>query len=738
MFNRLAYMFVALWLTTDFAHSEDDCKNVGPDPALLTHQVVLKGKEAAEAEVTPEGTATVIDDAGFLLTAKHVAHAGKKGDKLFVKIGGKLERFSVLLDGPDGQDWAIIKLVNGKTALSNQSSSSKNRIRFELPQAFNYNGIGSKVILPNSPAPLNIENSAFFYESAEDEETSQQTNATKANFCPQGLGIFVQVSADYEKGNSGSPIFDKCNRLVGIATEFKFDPEALGVDVASKLDSLSSIAKYWATKNELLTAQQANEIVPSFGLESVEVAEAKQAVEQAWNSLGKTLNDARFVRLIPVPCIVNNLVGTIDVDTNSADQTRRRRWWQRGNDQTDNQRVQASLRRNANVRPSLEAQIHPEAVGMLDFAQFAVSSRKLLQQDAGDNHTIWKLQAKIKSLFADNEADGLLRNFESIARLAPLSYSDFVRRKTGYFEHAKKAEATIDLLVTKLRSEDSAKVSPEFDKGFAQELIGKGQHQLANVIGAKYQYPLTEVQITHIDAAIDKLSEGTKYLSRSSSAAIRKYSAIALADLSLALQIRRKDITFGQSVEPREILVELKAANIAAHLYREFPQPWDIASHSFEDVNQMEDAWYLASVALFTQCKGSCEAGRQRWRQDLYANDLHDRIVDFANGFLSLAEIDNEDVEEGFLRDIVDWLSAIRTRDVRGLFSINEEFVRDAQIELLKAAYNDSTVDFDTVVSACVLNCAPVGFLNSLVEQNGGAFVELQDWLRVWVVDRQI
>ena len=208
------------------------------DPAEATAMQVFKEcnpsvvqiKMYNKKEYLVNGSGSIIDDKGHVLTNSHVLDEGNK--IVVILHDGKEIKAKLIAKDPD-TDLAIIKLKLPPEKLSDIKPIKMGQTYAELQQGQTVFALGSPVNLQNSMTKGII------------------CGLDRKTMSPVGRlnNHFIQTDAHLNKGNSGGPLVNSRGELIGINTQVTLDTQGLGLAIS--IDTAKNVAKQLITKGRI-------------------------------------------------------------------------------------------------------------------------------------------------------------------------------------------------------------------------------------------------------------------------------------------------------------------------------------------------------------------------------------------------------------------------------------------------------------------------------------------------------
>ncbi len=582
-----------LLLLPQVVHSQENCQS---DPSLKVVHVVNKSDTSKK-----QGTATLIDGgSGLFITARHVLSGEMANPRIIWDPVNKKEiDGKIIVSGLNQQlrpldDWVIFK-----------ASESIFEPEMEMQFDFNDNGyIGSVIRKDSNPGGVLI--------TGETNKVVVGDGAAEGIYqfsCKNRPRVYVRV-AGYNEGDSGSPVF--CgNKLYGVTSRYGFNPQDMG---ASQLDVM---------------VKEFRNILTLSGEGALAAKEySGEQAKQAFLDFKKKIDDIGLVTIIPTQCVFAGFNEHLDREKITIDKT----WF----DSDAKRKIYETLLPSpTSIASGLLSKIAVENWNPVEFMILVRQARYAFEVD-DERDARWVLTYKLgeaaKKLnmvqFVNRVQRAVLKgkkysqlnespDDEIAVRAEPIGPNEDSSLKVNQW-----SQLTTQALISEESTlKDWLNLFPQYDKKQKKlnnaQYIESGQNMLNFVGKQKFSKdPDSQKLRTEIvDAAIANISMGLRtQLSDDLNATVsRTRYAMALADLALALQMRRQIMTEnGTSLKGANTL-ELVAAKAAISLKPNSTVAWNVAAKAFGQAGQPEDALQLFSIAAAT-------TGDQKYRKVIAIN----------------------------------------------------------------------------------------------------------------------
>lgn len=692
------------------AADDDSCPNKVTEPKRYVYRISLVQPDGT---TTPEGVATAIDESGYLVTAGHIANKRtSKDQKLVAQLGNgpSLELENVRVSNIEsGSDWAILKIKKSKPI------AEVDGLYYQVPGSFDYAATDARIYSPRLPSGMIISEtrvSPF--------ENSQSASSSDYLLCPSNHFILVKTDGEYVYGDSGSPVLDRCHRLMGITSGWLEEPFNTAKDYIGiwyeLTKALEVVAKGDINKTEIpVVGDSINNLTSLEKMQKKERDEAIRSVRTRWLQLISAYQKAHYVVITPVSCIANEV--TADIEANPSD-------LKDATTGTDDLLKAVGEMLDGNFSLETIKSINADRVSLIDLSRLITATRGLNPFDPSGSEFEEDFE---KDVIDRNGAKQLYKDFRFyVSSNFYNSFRDYVETSRNYvknnYEQSRKIAQFVNFN-TKSVGFDSGGI----DEGRAAGvLIQEGQERLRRVPSppaGRQPYVIGRAVLTDLDEAILKLVSGAIQLPppAQASAHMRKYASTAYADLALALYYRRKFKTQASRVPDELVATEMKAAKIALLYNFRTVVAWDVASRAFFDIGSTTEAWYLAGVAMQARCGADC---RSEFRNgDAYASQLYSNIDAF------YAKM----VEKGFEEDLIDIVEQLKTGELTQ--EAGQQAKKDWIVSLLQQLAAESSI-----VSQCMI-CPPVPVIEGHKDDLNPALAKsfdvvnsigLGDWVNIW------
>jgi len=593
-----------------------------PDVTSLQKSVFEVIRRDSAGEPHKIGMATAIDANAYLVTARHLLSQageirGPNGSTFLYDI-------VVLPDEASAADWALIKLrkSNGDSVRLRDFV----QIRYELPE-FNLLSKEAKIFVKNGGSISFLD--TLSPRAAPPLRPGSFFKKSYYEFCPVAFNLYLQSTGKYSYGDSGSPIVDSCNRLVGITSAFLEEPFSNANEYLDQWIALTSGLQQIATMEGSGITPPSDTIddVGPLDIANQEMREQKVSeVRKAWLSLVSTFTTANYVAVTPASCFSANIAGRVaDGDRSLLS--------------TPGDLAGAALAdiRQGNPDSSTVARLEGQRLTPFDITSLIASAIKLDPRDGQNIEFEYAFRRFLNSI-------AYMPLYKSFVGFKASRYKTFIGYQDDIRDFVSKNYVNSQIIDEFVHNNNE---TPGYDGSLSQDtardgdvpndgaatLIAEGQRLLSSVppiVRTSADYAITGDERKVLDNSIIALATGTGKLNipvLSKNARGRRYIAKSFADLALALQKRRQLQSNGlSSVDPEQVTTELKAAKISLMFDASSVVAWDVAAKSFYDQRRVIDAWWLAGIALQARCGKRCRV-ILNGNADHYASALYSNVI---------------------------------------------------------------------------------------------------------------
>ena len=206
-------------LVSDEQNSIEVYKSISPGVAFITTTTVQENFWGMEQEGSGNGSGSVIDAQGHILTNYHVV---ERANKLTVSLGGEKSYSATMVGGDPDTDLAVIKIDAPPAGLTVVPLGDSDRL-----------AVGQKVLAIGNPFGLDRTLTTGVI-------SGLQRGLRARNNRP--IDAAIQTDASINPGNSGGPLLDKFGKMIGINSQiFSTGGGSVGVGFAVPVNTAKRV-----------------------------------------------------------------------------------------------------------------------------------------------------------------------------------------------------------------------------------------------------------------------------------------------------------------------------------------------------------------------------------------------------------------------------------------------------------------------------------------------------------------
>ena len=206
-------------LVSDEQNSIEVYKSISPGVAFITTTTVQENFWGMEQEGSGNGSGSVIDAQGHILTNYHVV---ERANKMTVSLGGEKSYSATMVGGDPDTDLAVIKIDAPPAGLTVVPLGDSDRL-----------AVGQKVLAIGNPFGLDRTLTTGVI-------SGLQRGLRARNNRP--IDAAIQTDASINPGNSGGPLLDKFGKMIGINSQiFSTGGGSVGVGFAVPVNTAKRV-----------------------------------------------------------------------------------------------------------------------------------------------------------------------------------------------------------------------------------------------------------------------------------------------------------------------------------------------------------------------------------------------------------------------------------------------------------------------------------------------------------------
>jgi len=206
-------------LVSDEQNSIEVYKSISPGVAFITTTTVQENFWGMEQEGSGNGSGSVIDAQGHILTNYHVV---ERANKMTVSLGGEKSYSATMVGGDPDTDLAVIKIDTPPAGLTVVPLGDSDRL-----------AVGQKVLAIGNPFGLDRTLTTGVI-------SGLQRGLRARNNRP--IDAAIQTDASINPGNSGGPLLDKFGKMIGINSQiFSTGGGSVGVGFAVPVNTAKRV-----------------------------------------------------------------------------------------------------------------------------------------------------------------------------------------------------------------------------------------------------------------------------------------------------------------------------------------------------------------------------------------------------------------------------------------------------------------------------------------------------------------
>lgn len=206
-------------LVSDEQNSIEVYKSISPGVAFITTTTVQENFWGMEQEGGGNGSGSVIDAQGHILTNYHVV---ERANKMTVSLGGEKSYSATMVGGDPDTDLAVIKIDAPPAGLTVVPLGDSDRL-----------AVGQKVLAIGNPFGLDRTLTTGVI-------SGLQRGLRARNNRP--IDAAIQTDASINPGNSGGPLLDKFGKMIGINSQiFSTGGGSVGVGFAVPVNTAKRV-----------------------------------------------------------------------------------------------------------------------------------------------------------------------------------------------------------------------------------------------------------------------------------------------------------------------------------------------------------------------------------------------------------------------------------------------------------------------------------------------------------------
>ena len=206
-------------LVSDEQNSIEVYKSISPGVAFITTTTVQENFWGMEQEGSGNGSGSVIDAQGHILTNYHVV---ERANKMTVSLGGGKSYSATMVGGDPDTDLAVIKIDAPPAGLTVVPLGDSDRL-----------AVGQKVLAIGNPFGLDRTLTTGVI-------SGLQRGLRARNNRP--IDAAIQTDASINPGNSGGPLLDKFGKMIGINSQiFSTGGGSVGVGFAVPVNTAKRV-----------------------------------------------------------------------------------------------------------------------------------------------------------------------------------------------------------------------------------------------------------------------------------------------------------------------------------------------------------------------------------------------------------------------------------------------------------------------------------------------------------------